>query len=98
MTMKLYVSMVYEWIDQPSPHSMERLLWLHSDTTWVWSIKVYGDSVRPVRRHRVELESALENGTAIVRQDPYAYLARPDRHIKESHRKYRDEASDLIAP
>lgn len=96
--MKLYVNMVYEWVDQPSPRSIERLLWLCSDSPWVWTIKVYGESARPVARHRAELESALENGTAIIRQDPYAHLARSDGYLKESHRKYRDEAYDLIAP
>jgi putative transposase len=96
--MTFFLNMVYEWTDQPSPDSIERLLWFHAESPWMWCIKVYGKDSRPVRRTRAEIERALENGKAIVRTDPFGGLARPDADIKESHRKHRDQAWHLIAP
>jgi len=52
-----------------------------------------------VRRSRESLQNALDSGGArVLPKDPYAYLIRPERDIKESHRKHRDEAFDLISP
>jgi hypothetical protein len=96
--MKLFVNMVYQWVDKPAPESIERLLCLGPVSPWVWCIKVYGKSAKPIRRTRAELEAALENGTAVKRTDPFAGLARSDSDIKQSHRKHRDQNWNLIAP
>jgi len=96
--MKLFVNMVYKWVDQPALDSIERLLRLGPESAWVWCIKVYGKSAKPIRRTRAEIEAALDNGTAIKRPDPYAGLARADSDIKQSHRNHRDQNWNLIAP
>jgi putative transposase len=99
MQTELFKNMVYEWADKEAPHSLERLLWLDQSSPFVWTIKIYGNSAQPVRRSRESLQDALDTGAArVVAKDPFAYLIRPERDIKESHRKHRDEAWDLISP
>jgi hypothetical protein len=99
MQTELYKNMVYEWADKEAPHSMERLLWLDQSSPFVWTIKIYGNSAQPVRRSREFLQNALDSGAArVLAKDPFAYLIRPERDIKESHRKHRDKAFDLISP
>jgi hypothetical protein len=98
MQTELYKNMVYEWADKEAPHSVERLLWLDQSSPFVWTIKIYGNSAQPVRRSRESLQHALDSGAArVLPKDPYAYLIRPERDIKESHRKHRDEAASLIS-
>ncbi len=97
--MILMKNMVYEWTDNPGPDSVERVLWLNSSSSDVWTIKIYGRKARPVLRDRNDLERALETGAArALPKDPFAYLIRPEEDIKESHRERRDKAWKLISP
>lgn len=94
----LYVNMLVEWSGELKETRVERLLYLYPGGEDVVMIDIKNPKAQPIRRKRVELESALEAGDArVLEVDPYARLRRPEDKIKASERKQRDLAYALIA-
>jgi hypothetical protein len=95
--MELYKNMVYEWTAVPAPNSVERLLWLDSAVSFVWTISIYNPKAQPLKRERAELEASFKAGDArVLEKDPYNYLVRPEQDIKPSHRDHRDKKWELV--
>lgn len=100
--MILCVNMVIEWesaIDVPSTAEIERILWVDPSVFQVVTIELTERRVLPKLREYREIVSALETGAArLVKEDPLAGRLRQEEEISKSHRRYRDEAWELIGP
>jgi putative transposase len=96
--MELYLNMVFEWTEKQPPDSVERLLAFDHARAHVWTISVFNPKAQPIQRTRAEIEIALDGPLArVLAKDPYAYLSRPEKNIKEKQRKHRDKAWNLIS-
>jgi putative transposase len=100
--------MLIEWLDSlpcetPKANdthaSVERVLNFNPDTGDVILINIFDPGAWPVIRQLNDIQNAHKSGLlSIVKDDPFARLARPDRDIKEKHREDRDRAWEEMAP
>jgi putative transposase len=97
--MNLFKNMVFEWTNVPSPNGVERLLWIHPGNEYVWTIRIFGRKVRPVKLRRDHLEAAIAAGDArVLAVDPHSSVCRPDGDISKKRRRDRDKAWAIIGP
>ncbi|MEA5497542.1 Mu transposase C-terminal domain-containing protein [Limnoraphis robusta Tam1] len=99
--MKLYINMLWEWKLQGSEDAesrIERLLWTDISGVDIATIEILNPKALPMFQKYKDIEFAIENQhIQILEVDPYATLLRSEETIPEKHRKYRDEAWDVIS-
>jgi putative transposase len=70
---------------------------IDSATDEVIVIKLFDRCALPFKRTQNEIIQAISlNEAQVLQIDPYSSILRPENEIPESHRKYRDEAWELI--
>jgi putative transposase len=98
--MDLSLHMIIEWLDSkegdPPPY-LERILLIDPSSNKVVLIKLFEKRIRIVLRTYEDIVRVLTACEAqILQTDPYSGLLRPEGKIKESHKKHRDEAWNLM--
>jgi hypothetical protein len=98
--MALLLNMLIEWplltCSQVKPH-IERILWLDSSLSNVIVIRLFDKRALPIKRSYREIVDAIAaNEARTLQTEPYLGLLRPEKEFKESHRRRRDSAWELI--
>ena len=98
--MDLFVNTLIEWHipnDEQPKSFVERILMIDAPLAEAITINIHDSRALPIRRSYTEIMDALiGNEARILQVDPHAALLCPEDEIKESHRRRRDEAWELI--
>jgi putative transposase len=96
--MNLYVNSLIEWIsfdeNEKSP-TIERVL--YNDSKFIVTINIFTKTGLPIIRRFDEIDGVLRNGgIRILEVEPFANLLIPEDSIPEKHKKYRNDAWEII--
>jgi putative transposase len=97
--MQICVNMLLERAAESEEAVIERVLWIDSTGTDMFTIQINNPAALPKQSYISDLISLLNaNKAQILASDPYAELYQPDSYISVKHRAYRDESWKLIEP
>ena len=96
--LKYTVNSLIEWKDESESTSIERVLWMDEELVYV--IDVNKNSA-PYLRSTADIDSALIDGRAVIKEDDAYAVILKEEDIPEKHRKMRDKAwaviNDMVA-
>ncbi|MRR54261.1 MAG: transposase [Deltaproteobacteria bacterium] len=94
---KIILNSIIQWLCENDSTTLERVLWVEQSCETVIVISMDEPKSLPFMRIESEIEKAIHEGMAILRQvDPYSALANPDLDFLEKHRKKRDSSWEII--
>lgn len=91
--LKYTVNSLIEWKDESESTSIERVLWM--DEKLVYVIDVNKNSA-PYLRSTADIDSALIDGRAVIKEDDTLAVILKEEDIPEKHKKMRDNAWKVI--
>ncbi|SHH83257.1 Mu transposase, C-terminal [Caloranaerobacter azorensis DSM 13643] len=91
--MKYTVNSLIEWKINDKKDVVERILWINDQ--WIYVIDINKNNV-PYLIKREDLEEALLNGIADIKEDALYSIFLKDEDIPEKHKRIRDKAWNMI--
>ena len=91
--LKYTVNSLIEWKDESESTSIERVLWMDEELAYV--IDVNKNSA-PYLRSTADIDSALIDGRAVIKEDDTLAVILKEEDIPEKHKKMRDNAWKVI--